>query len=181
MIPQDKLQQLFPVVLWVAFLLTGCGYIEKSCAADTQDRALDALLLFRTAPWVIFVSKVTAVTVIVLTSATITAGCCAVLLNVAVWGELGGLLLIFGLVSFGYSAVAILLASVASNSRLRGGLLPLIVIPMLFPLLIGAVETTQDLLIGRLSWDSPWIALIVACDVVYFVTGINLYEYAITS
>jgi heme exporter protein B len=61
----------------------------------------------------------------------------------------------------------------ASRSRAREVLLPLLLFPMLVPVLVAAVEGTSALLAGDAMGDSGrWIQLLIAFDIIFLGASI---------
>jgi len=88
------------------------------------------------------------------------------------------LALSFVLGSVGFAAVGTLFSAVASNTRMRELLLPLLFLPVTVPALIGAVETTSYALGGSDS-ASFWFRLLVVYDVVFITVSLLVFEYAL--
>jgi ABC-type transport system involved in cytochrome c biogenesis permease component len=78
------------------------------------------------------------------------------------------------------AALLTLLAAVASTSKLKGILLPIISIPVLFPVFLCGMEMTTELVLnGALSDGSPWPLLLLCAETLYLIVGINVFELAI--
>jgi len=73
-----------------------------------------------------------------------------------------------------------LLVGVAGTSRLRGVLVPLLALPLLFPLFFSGVEMTlQIVLTGGLQPGTVWPSILVCINALYIILGINLFELSI--
>jgi heme exporter protein B len=71
-------------------------------------------------------------------------------------------------------------AAMASRTRAREVLLPLLLFPMLIPLLVGAVEATGALLVGDPMGNSGgWLRLLVVFDVIFIVASVLAFEHVI--
>lgn len=53
------------------------------------------------------------------------------------------------------AALIVVLAAVASTSRMRGVLLPIIALPLLFPLFFAGVEMTTELVVSAIDLTLP--------------------------
>jgi ABC-type transport system involved in cytochrome c biogenesis permease component len=104
-----------------------------------------------------------------------------VLLGVSIGSAWRELILITGLLSVGYSCLLVLLATITINVRLQGILLPLLAIPLSFPLTLAGIELVSESLIGGGIGNSAWLPLLIVADVVYGVGGLNLYDFAVKS
>ena len=58
-------------------------------------------------------------------------------------------------------------------------MLPLLLLPLLVPLLIGAVTATRAVLGGGLGAAHEGVAVLVAFDVVFVVAGWLLFAYVV--
>jgi hypothetical protein len=67
------------------------------------------------------------------------------------WPVLAGLALVLALGNLGFAALATLFAAIAARTRAREVMLPLLLLPLLVPLLIGSVEATRAVLAGGLA------------------------------
>jgi ABC-type transport system involved in cytochrome c biogenesis permease component len=92
----------------------------------------------------------------------------------------GQLCLIGAAASLALSALTTLISGIAGTSRMRGVLVPLLTLPLLFPLFFAGVEMTTALALnGELSTGSVWPSVILVSGSVFFLVGINTYELAI--
>jgi ABC-type transport system involved in cytochrome c biogenesis permease component len=82
--------------------------------------------------------------------------------------------------SVALAALIVLLSAVTGTSRLRGVLLPLVTVPLLFPLFFAGVEmTTSCILYGVLDTGSIWPSIVLLSATVFLLVGINTYELAL--
>jgi ABC-type transport system involved in cytochrome c biogenesis permease component len=108
----------------------------------------------------------------------------ALLLALSLDKEVSAILSSLCLVGIGASsalaALLTLLAAVASTSKLKGILLPIISIPVLFPVFLCGMEMTTELVLnGALAEGSPWPLVLLCAETLYLVAGINLFEMAV--
>jgi heme exporter protein B len=95
----------------------------------------------------------------------------------AAWGSLIAILLLgaVGLVTLGT-----FYAAMASRSRAREVLLPLLLFPMLVPVLLAAMEATRALLGGNVMGDAgAWARLLAAFDLIFLVASFLVFESVI--
>jgi heme exporter protein B len=104
----------------------------------------------------------------------------SVLLKIWVWDVFLALSAVAFLVVVAYAALSSLLAGIAVQARLKGLLLPLILLPLIFPLFFAALELSSALLIGgSFAWSSFWFKLLLLLDLLYLLLGLNLFEYVV--
>lgn len=180
MLSANSLLAIFPGLLWLGFVFSATVSIGKIYDSESEHSALDALFLLKVAPWKIFLAKFIAACAIILPVHLISAAVLAVLLNVSLIGSILNFCLISFLVVVGYASLSVLLGAIAQSSAMKHMLLPLIMIPLLFPLLFCAINLTLGLInTASIDFESIWLSLLVGLDVLYIVLGINLYEAVI--
>ena len=82
--------------------------------------------------------------------------------------------------TIGFVALGTFYASMASRSRAREVLLPLLLFPMLVPVLLASAEATSSLLAGNPMQDAgAWVKLLVAFDVIFVVASFFAFDHVI--
>ncbi len=79
----------------------------------------------------------------------------------------------------GFAALATLFAAITVRTRAREVMLPLLLLPLLVPLLIGAVQATRSVLTDGLSAARDAITILGAFDVIFVVAGWLLFTYVV--
>jgi heme exporter protein B len=174
------ISKIAPGLFWMVFIVTASVAIGKTTEYDTQYRAIDGVILSGVPLHLVYLAKMCSNFVVITFAQFLTFGLFVLLLNLDIQAILPQLLLISCLVLVAYSSLLTLLSGIASSSRIRSLLLPLISLPLLFPLFFCAVELSGELFATqKIALDSAWISLLVGLDIVYFTAGLNLYEYVI--
>jgi heme exporter protein B len=74
--------------------------------------------------------------------------------------------------------VGTLFAAIAVRTRFREVMLPLLLLPLLVPVLSGAVRATSELLLtGEVSF--PPIQLLLVADAIYLIVSFVSFEYVL--
>ena len=176
----DLVRRMFPAFLWMVFIFTATVSIGRSYDFELEHMGIEGLILSGVSPALIYCSKFLTNFLIVLPGHLFSLCVMAVLFNVNVLPVAGQLVLLSVLVTAAYCALSTVLAAMASTSRLKDMLLPLILLPLLFPVFFGALETTADLLArGAINTGSFWFSLIIALNFLYLVLGAQLYGHVI--
>ena len=171
---------LFPVFIWILFLFAATISLGRTLEYELADGALDSLLASAVPLPMLYVSKVIAASLFAFLAHLCCSGVLYGLMDTQIHQGLIAFLAISLLVILGYSALATLLVAISATSRLRGLLLPLILLPLVGPLLFSGIELSRVAFEqGSISLDSPWLSLLISLDVVYFLAGLNLYEHAL--
>ena len=72
----------------------------------------------------------------------------------------------------GLSFVGCVFGSLSVNTRASEVMLPVLFIPVIIPLLLGATQSTQTMLVGGgLQESSNWIGLMAVFDITYLIVG----------
>ncbi len=175
-----NLTSVFPTLLWIVFLFSATLAVSRSYEYEFNNDAIYGLLSTGVSPAAIFLSKLIGNTVIAIIGQFLVLLTLAALTNVVISPYLLELLIITFLVAIGFAATSTLLIPMTVASRLKSMLLPLILLPLLFPILFAGLELTANLFDkGTFDLGSIWVSLALGFDVIYVVLGINLFEKVI--
>jgi heme exporter protein B len=165
------LEKATPGLYWVAVLFSGLLALQRSFAVESADGNRDALRLSGLDPAGIFLGKVLAVSVQLLVLEALLLAGVAVLYST----HLGGWPLLLATVvvaTAGIAAAGTLYGVVAAGLRVRETLLPLLLLPVLAPVLIGSTRAFEAALAGTPSEGWPWVGLMGVFAVLYVVAGV---------
>lgn len=169
-----------PGILWLAILFSGVLAFGRSYQLELEGSALETLLLYPGERWTVFVGKLLANLTFVLLVEVIIVPAAVVLYQVNVPERWPTLLLVLFLGTLGFVTLGTFYAAMASRSRAREVLLPLLLFPMLVPLLVAAAEASSALLTGDpMGNTGTWIRLLVAFDVLFLVAAVLAFEHII--
>jgi heme exporter protein B len=164
------LEKATPGLYWVAVLFSALLALGRSFSVESADGVRDALRLSGIAPVAIWLGKVLSVMVQLLALEVLLGIGIIVLYGTAVTGW--PLLLMTILVATVAIATAgTLYGVVAAGLRVRETLLPLLVLPVLAPVLIGSTRAFEAALGGTPSEGWPWVGLMSVFAAVYVVAG----------
>lgn len=153
-------------ILWLTLAFAGTLGLNRSMASERDQGCLDGLLLTPADRSAVFFGKALANLVLMLLVAAIVLPLTSVLFNANLL--LPGLLGVVVLGSTGYVSVGTLLAAMAIEARTRDMLLPILLFPLAFPVLLASVRASRGLLEGLPAADiQPWLSLLIAFDVIF--------------
>ena len=170
---------LAPAVLWVSFVFTGLAGIQRGFLLERENDCLAGLLTAPVDPADIYAGKLAANVVLLAATQAVVVPLAGLFLHADLWPVLPGLLAVLLLGNVGFAALATLFGAVAARTRARETLLPLLLLPLALPLLIGAVQATQAVLAGGLGAAREAVAVLVAFDVIFAVAGWLLFAYVV--
>ena len=91
-----------------------------------------------------------------------------------------GVLVVTALGTVGYAAVGTLLAAIAVNTRAREVMLPILLLPLVIPALISAVQATGSLVEGGTMTEvGGWVRLLVIYDLIIVAVSMLTFEYIV--
>jgi len=176
----DGLRNAASGVLWLTILFSGVLAFNRSYQLELEAGALEQLLLYPGERWTIYVGKLLANLAFVFLVEVITLPLTAVLYHVAFPAQWGAVLGVLVLGTTGFVSLGTLYAAMASRSRSREVLLPLLLFPMLVPVLIAASGATASLLVDDVMGDSrAWIRLLAAFDAIFLVASTWAFQFVI--
>lgn len=166
--------------VWLAALFAGVLAFNRSYQVELDGGALEQLVLYPGSRRAIFAGKLLANFAFVALMLVVVVMVGIVLFQVQVprtWPTLVGILLLgaIGLVTLGT-----FYAAMASRSRAREVLLPLLLFPMLVPVLLAAMESTRALLGGNVMGDAgAWARLLAGFDIIFLIATFLTFESVI--
>jgi heme exporter protein B len=167
-------------VLWVTLLLATVIGVSRLFAAEREQGGIDGLLLSPVDRTSLFFAKAAALFVfLVLLELVALPAFDLLLLEPGLGRTLPELLAILALADIGLAVVGALVAALASETRARELIVPLLLLPLLVPLLIGAAQATEPLLRGLQTAEhlGRWLGLLSLYDVVFLLLSVGVFDY----
>jgi heme exporter protein B len=166
--------------LWLAVFFAGVLTFNRSYQVELDGGAFDTLLLYGGGRWTIFTGKLLANLAFVMMMLVIVLIVGAVLFQVQVPAQWPTLLAVLALGVIGLVTLGTFYAAMASRSRAREVLLPLLLFPMMVPVLLAAIQASKALFGADLMQESgAWMRLLVAYDLVFLIITHLAFEYVI--
>ena len=167
-----------PGLLWVAYVFAALLGLGRAFSLELENDALSALALVPADRGWIFLGKSTANFVILGVVQAITAFVFALVFAVDLASIALPLAGVVALGSAGLCSVGTLFAAVAVRTRFREVMLPLLLLPLLVPVLSGAVRATSALLeTGELPFEP--VQLLLVTDAIFLIISFVGFEYVL--
>ena len=166
-------------VLWATFVFTGLLGIQRGFLLEREHDCLAGLLGAPIDPAAIFTGKLVANLVLLAVMQAIVVPLVGLFLHVDLGAALGGLLVVLLLGNLGFAALATLFAAMTVRARAREVMLPVLLLPLLVPVLIGGVKATEAALRGGFGAAVGALGVLVAFDAIFVVAGVLLFEQVI--
>jgi heme exporter protein B len=165
-------------IIWVTLIFAGTIGLNRSMAVEKDRGCLDGLLLAPVDRTAIYLGKVLANWMFALLVAVIILPVYSILYSVNLF--VPGLVACILLGTFGYSIVGTLLAAMAVQTRTRDILLPILLFPVIFPLLLAVVKSSSGFL-QFLPWSDvqPWVTILVVYDMIFSAVAILVFDFVV--
>ncbi|MBI4593176.1 MAG: heme exporter protein CcmB [Candidatus Rokubacteria bacterium] len=174
---RERLLATLPGLLWLGFILSGLVGLGRTFLAERDNDCWEGLLLAPGDKSAIYVGKVAGNLLLMLAVEGMLLLMFAIFMNIDFAGRLGDLVLVLALGTIGIAAVGTLFAAMTAHVRARELLFPVLLLPVLVPVLLGAVKATEAVLGGEpLDAVAHWLKLLAAADVVYLTVGVLTFD-----
>ncbi len=175
---EEQTRQIAGGLLWLAFAFAGALILNRSFARELPNDCLDALIAAPLTGAALFLGKLLANFVLLAAVELISLPVFGIFYDVNWTRQLGPLLEVMALGTWGMTVVGTLFSALTVNLRLRELMLPMLVYPVMLPALLAAVQLTSPLVMGQpLAGDlMVWLRLLVAFDVIFTALALALVE-----
>jgi heme exporter protein B len=169
------LQRVAPGLVWMATLFTSLVVVQRSFAVEAADSAIDALRLAGVAPQGVYLGKVVALVAQLVVFEAVLSVLALILYRVNV--DLHGTVLLVTtciLGSIGIASLAAVYGGLSVAGRGRETLLPLLLLPAVAPVLIGATRATESAFGSdgaRVAEGWPWVGLLAVFGAIFLFGG----------
>ena len=170
-------------VLWVTLLFAAMLGISRLFVADHEEGGLDGFLLAPTDRTALLVAKAIGLFAFLAAVEVIAVPAFALMLlgpspSLATYGQLALLLV---LADAGIALVGTLVGAIAVQTRTRDLIVPLMALPLLMPVVIGAAKGTTPLLleVGARTVEVRWLLVLGLYDLVFGLLAFALFDYLI--
>jgi len=151
----EKVAEMAPALLWLAFLFTGTLGLAQLFQAERENHCLDALLLAPLDRGSLFLAKT----------------CFNLILMVLV--ELVVIPLFWILLGTIMSAITL-------RARARELLLPLVLFPLMIPVILATIRCMENVVrVGEFGDALPWLRLLLSFDVIFLTLGVLIFDWVV--
>lgn len=172
---ETVLEQVAPGLIWLATMFSLLVLVQRAFAIEADDGAIDTMRVAGVDARAIFLGKAVALAAQLLVLEVV-----LVLLAIVLYRQtipMGGVVLLVTtllLATCGLASVGTLYGGLAAGVKGRETLLPLLVLPAVAPVLIGATRAVESALgtVGAVVSDGwPWLGLLAVFAVAFGVGG----------
>ncbi len=161
-------------LFWITVMFVATMAVQRSTAVEINDGARRALLLAGIEPIAVFLGKTVAIAAQLLVVQVLLVAGVIVLYGASV-GQWVLLLATCVVATVGIAAAGSLLGALVAGVRARETVLPILLLPILAPVLIGATRAFDDAL-GSVAVDGwAWLGLLAGFGAINLVLGALAY------
>jgi len=181
-LPPDKVAELAPALLWLAFLFTGTLGLAQLFQAERDHHCLDALLLAPLDRGALFLAKTGFNFILMFVVELVVIPLFWILFNLSGWNLLPRLFLVTLLGTVGFCVLGTITAAITLRARARELLLPLVLFPLMIPVILATIRCMESLMrTGDLAEATGWLRLLIGFDVIFLTLGVLLFDSVIES
>jgi len=179
---QQAAREVIAGIMWVAFAFTGIIGLGRSFSTELQNDCLEALQMVPESKGAIYLGKVAANFAFMFVVEILLFPMFVIFFNLEVVEEISLLLLIFSLATVGLSVIGTLFSALTVQIRAREVMLPILLLPLVVPVMLAAVEATKGALNGEpLTMYGQWLELLAVYDVVFTIVSFWMFEFVMDS
>jgi heme exporter protein B len=174
---RERLTGVLPGVLWLGVIFSGLLGLARTFVLERENDCWEGLLLAPGDKSAVYVGKLAGNVLLMLVVEAILLLLFTLFFDVDLGRALPGLVLVIALGTLGLAAVGTLFGAMTSHARARELLFPVLLLPVVVPVVLGAVKATEALLAGEpLGAVAHWLKLLAAADVIYLTVGILTFD-----
>ncbi|MBI4454487.1 MAG: heme exporter protein CcmB [Acidobacteria bacterium] len=176
----EALRQGKAAIFWIAVAFASVLTLNRTFQRESADRAIDALALLPVDPAWIFLGKFLGNLALITLLMLLIFPLFMVFFNLTVTSRFWLLSAVCLLTALGLSCVGTLFAAMAESSRLREVVLSIMMYPITIPVLIAAVQLTQQAikLTGEIeNWH--WLTLLLIFDAIFLAAALVIFDYVL--
>jgi heme exporter protein B len=168
-------------ILWVTLLFAGILGTNRLFVADHEEGGFDGFLLAPVDRTSLFFAKALALlSFLVLLELVAVPAFVVMLLGPGMSvGEVLRLVLVIALANVGLAVVGTLVSALAIQTRARDLIVPLLALPLLIPVVIGATKATTPLFAaaGGSALPGRWLAVLGLYDLVFGLLAYAVFDF----
>ena len=178
-LPTEEKPRVVGGMFWLAAFFAGMLSLERSFSGEHEQGCWQGLLLYPVAPGTVFLAKLTANFLALCALDAILVPAFTLLSGVSLLERPGLFVVTALIVNLGFAAVGTLVSAVTSGMAQRNGYLVLILLPLVLPVILGAIQATRLILVGDISDWWRWIQLLACFAGVFLTVGTLVFEFIV--
>ena len=174
----ERVRQVAPGALWVAFAFAGILGLNRAFVAEKDRGCLEGLLLAPMDHTAIYFGKMISTILFMLVVEALMLPVFTIFFGVNLFDLRLVLIVLLGTV--GFAGVGTILSAMTAQTRAREVLLPILLLPVAAPVLIAAVKATAGILDGLSMGEVAFsLQLLVAFDVIFPAVAFMTFDHVV--
>lgn len=174
----ERVRQVAPGALWVAFAFSGVLGLNRAFVMEKDRGCLEGLLLAPVDHTAIYFGKMISTALFMLVVEALMLPVFTAFFGVNLFDLRLILIIILGTV--GFAGVGTILSAMTAQTRAREVLLPILLLPVAAPVLIAAVKATAGILDGlTMAEVALWWQLLLAFDIIFPAVAFMTFDYVV--
>ena len=175
-VSRDSYIRVLPGILWVTIFFTSVLGLNRFLSRERDSGNFEALLLLPSSRDILFLGKVTTLFLFMIILEILIFPIFTIIFNLNIIHT--SIILVAVLATLGISVIGTIIGSMTSNTGVRETLLPILLFPLIFPMLLAAIEVTSSVLRGE-TWTeyNKWIQLLAVIDIMFSIVCSFLFTY----
>ena len=167
-------------LLWMTFIFAGMLGMNRAFANERENDSLQGLMLAPISWGAIYLGKMASSLLFMLCAEAAMLLCFSVVFNFDLYPRLGWMVLITLLGTLGFVSVGTIVAAISMNTRMSEVMLPILLLPVALPAVIGAVEST-----AAVFTDPPgeglafWVKFLVVFNIIFITLPLMLFDFVL--
>jgi len=181
-LPPDRVAEMAPALLWLAFLFTGTLGLTQLFQVERENHCLEALLLSPLDRGALFLAKSCFTLLLMFLVEAVVMPLFWILFNLEGWNLLPQLFLVTLLGTVGFCVLGTIMSAITLRARARELLLPLVLFPLMIPVILATIRCMENIMsAGELGAAWSWLRLLLGFDVIFVTVGILMFDRVIES
>ena len=175
-VANDSYIRVLPGILWVTIFFTAVLGLNRFLSTERDSGNFESLLLLPISRDILFLGKVTTLFLFMIVLEILIFPIFTIIFNLNIIYT--PIILVAVLATLGISVIGTIIGSMTSNTGVRETLLPILLFPLIFPMLLGAIEVTTSVLRGE-TWAeyNKWIQLLAVIDIIFTIVCSFLFTH----
>jgi len=167
-------------VLWVTLLFASVLAIGRLFVPEREQGGFDGFLLAPVDRTAMLVAKAIVLLVFLVAVELVAVPAFAILLlGPSPWGALPGLIAVLVLADLGIAVIGTLVGALGVQARARELIVPIMLLPLLIPVVIGAARATSPLLLesGAGALSGRWLGVLALYDLTFGLVAYAIFDF----
>ena len=164
----ESYSRVLPGILWVTIFFTAVLGLNRFLSKETDSGNFESLLLLPISRDILFLGKVTTLFLFMIILEILIFPIFTIIFNLNIIHI--PIILVAVLATLGISVLGTIIGSMTSSTGVKETLLPILLFPLIFPILLAAIEVTGSVLRGQTFAEyNKWIQLLAITDIMFII------------